>query len=203
MKAIPGRPALPGHGRPRGPAPGKALSFLLAAEDGRSRAPGFGHQDLRVRAESQWAGRPSPQRIPWKSVLKNETQGIPGLCGLAAFWEKQSPGLSGWAQEPVLRRSGMERSRSGSIGNFHSSLPGRPPRVHRHLPARPQPGGRSPSRARRGRSLRERAGGGFPGRGLQTRAPSGHCRGLSQCRGATAGRGAGRTGACKLNTFTN
>lgn len=124
MKAIPERPALPGHGRPRGPAPGKALSFLLAAEDGGSRAPGFGHRDLGVHAESQWAGRPSPQLIPWKSVLKNETQGIPGLYGLAAFWEKQSPGLSGWAQEPVLRRSRTQRSRSGSTGSFHSSRSG-------------------------------------------------------------------------------
>lgn len=203
MKAIPGRPALPGHGRPRGPAPGKALSFLLAAEDGRSRAPGFGHQDLRVRAESQWAGRPSPQRIPWKSVLKNETQGIPGLCGLAAFWEKQSPGLSGWAQEPVLRRSRMERSRSGSIGNFHSSRSraattrsSSPPCEAAAWGPEPQPSATPALTAGTGWRRLPRAG-------LQTRAPSGHCRGLSQCPGATAGRGAGRTGACKLNTFTN
>lgn len=72
------------------------------------------------------------------------------------FGKSRAQGFPGGHRSRSCDAVGWRGAAQGASATFTAAVPGRPPRVHRHLPARPQPGSRSPSRARRGHSLRER-----------------------------------------------
>lgn len=72
------------------------------------------------------------------------------------FGKSRAQGFPGGHRSRSCDAVGRRGAAQGAPAAFTAAVPGRPPRVHRHPPARPQPGSRSPSRARLGRSLRER-----------------------------------------------